>query len=628
MCGIAGYISVNNSIQPTQLRQATSLLQHRGPDAEGFSFFQNYTVGLAHRRLSILDLSNAANQPMFSADGRYCIVFNGEVYNFNELKQQLADKGASLKTTSDTEVILELFAQKGPTCFKDMNGMFAFAIYDTKENTVTLCRDHVGIKPLFYYADDNNVVFASELKVIKKIAGDKLSVNNKAIPYFLHLGFIPEPLTIYNNTYKFPSAHYVQISVGENSFTGLTKQLKPFWKLQDAVNATVISNEASAKKELNTLLLDAVQKQLISDVPIGTFLSGGIDSSLVTAIAAKVSGSDKIKTFSIAIDDGKYNESKFARQVAEHLQTDHHEFAVKEKEVMELVDKLISAYDEPFADSSAFPTMMVSRLARKHVTVALSGDGGDELFHGYGMYQWAKRLANPLMPLIKEPSYAASKLMGNKYQRAGNLYDYPKKENITSHIFSQEQYYFKEQELQSLLINPVFDFDEINELPGLKRKLSATEQQSFWDFNHYLKDDLLVKVDRASMQYSLESRVPLLDYRLVEFAYNVDGSLKMKNGTLKYLLKEVLYDYVPKQIFDRPKWGFAIPLGKWLKTDLKYLLDKYTSEEIISKYNVVNFSAVKKLKEQYKNGKDYLYNRLWLIIVLHWWLEENQSNSV
>lgn len=623
MCGIAGYISLKNQITQQQLKDAAAVMQHRGPDAEGFYFSPDNKVGFAHRRLSILDLSASANQPMLSADGRYCIVFNGEVYNFNELKQQLKDKGASLKTTSDTEVILELYAQQGPACFAIMNGMFAFAIYDTVENKIILCRDHVGIKPLFYYLDDDVFVFASELKVIRKVIGDKLSVCREAIPYFLHLGFIPEPLTIYINTYKFPSAHYAEIDFNSNLIAALSP--KPFWKLEDKIAGTGLSNEASAKKELNDLLYDSVKKQLISDVPIGTFLSGGIDSSLVTAIASKVNGSDKIKTFSIAIDDGKYNESKFATQVAEHLQTDHHEFAVKEKEVMELVDKLIPAYDEPFADSSAFPTMMVSRLARQHVTVALSGDGGDELFHGYGMYQWAKRLANPLTPLTKTALYAASKLMGNKYQRAGNLYDYADSDNIVTHIFSQEQYYFKENELTSLLINTNFDFTAINEQPSVARKLSAAERQSLWDFNHYLKDDLLVKVDRASMQYSLESRVPLLDYRLVEFAYNLSPGLKIKDGIMKYLLKEVLYDHVPKEIFDRPKWGFAIPLGKWLHTDLKYLLDKYTSQSIIEQYNVVNYEAVKKLKEQYQNGKDYLYNRLWLIIVLHWWLEENNN---
>jgi len=601
--------------------QATQLIQHRGPDAEGFYFSDDNKVGLAHRRLSILDLSVAANQPMFSADGRYCIVFNGEVYNFNELKQQLKDKGATLKTSSDTEVILELFAQKGPACFAAMNGMFAFAIYDNKEKVITLCRDHVGIKPLFYYADESNFIFASELKVIKQLAEKKLSINNKAIPYFLHLGFIPEPLTIYNNTDKFPAAHFLQLKLEVNSFTDVSNEITPFWKLANAIQPAVTSDEAAAKKQLNNLLFDAVEKQLISDVPIGTFLSGGIDSSLVTAIAAKVSGSAAIKTFSIAIDDGKYNESKYARQVAAHLHTEHHEFSVKEKEVLELVDTLLPAYDEPFADTSAFPTMMVSRLAKKHVTVALSGDGGDELFHGYGMYEWAKRLSNPLMPLVKEPLHFASKMMGNKYQRAGNLFDY-NKQHLRTHIFSQEQYYFKENELAKLLVHPQFSFDAINALPVAARKLSAAEQQSFWDFNHYLKDDLLVKVDRASMQYALESRVPLLDYRLVEFAYNLAPALKINNGCMKYLLKEVLYDYLPKEIFNRPKWGFSIPLVKWLKTDLKYLLDKYTSVEVIEKYNVINVEVVQKMKVQYLSGTDYLFNRLWLIIVLHWWLEE------
>jgi asparagine synthase (glutamine-hydrolysing) len=370
-------------------------------------------------------------------------------------------------------------------------------------------------------------------------------------------------------------------------------------------------------------VIDSVQKQLISDVPIGTFLSGGVDSSLVTAIASKISGAKKIKTFSIAIDDGKFNESKYATQVSAHLHTDHHEFKVKEKEVLELVDKLIPAYDEPFADSSAFPTMMVSRLAKQYVTVALSGDGGDELFHGYGMYKWAKRLAAPHWQLLKDPLFTASRLLNSKYQRIGNMFAYSDKRHILTHIFSQEQYYFREQELSKLLVNDNFNFDEINHLPNLPNDLSAAERQSFWDLNHYLKDDLLVKVDRASMQYALETRVPLLDYRLVEFAFSLDEKLKIKNGSMKYLLKEVLFDYVPKEIFDRPKWGFGIPLVKWLKTDLKYLLDKYTSEQVINKYNIVHFAIVDDMRQKYLKGTDYLFNRLWLIIVLHWWLEEN-----
>ena len=621
MCGIAGYISLNKSINRDMLIKATSAIRYRGPDAEGFYFSENDNVGLGHRRLSILDLSTSANQPMFSANGRYVIVYNGEVYNFKEIKNKLTDKGASLKTTSDTEVIIELFAAYGIECFKWLNGMFAFAIYDTIEKIITLCRDHAGIKPLFIYYSETDIIFSSEIKVIKTINGDALTIDHSAIPYFLHLGFIPQPKTIYNNVEKFPAAHYLQIDTSKN-FDELSSQIKPFWSIESKIEKETINNESQAKKMLSDLVYDSVEKQLVSDVAIGAFLSGGVDSSLVTAVAAKVSR-QKINTYSIAIDDGKYNESKYASQVATHLNTSHHEFHVKEKQVLEMINNFLPAYDEPFADSSAFPTMMVSKLARQHVKVALSGDGGDELFMGYGMYVWAKRLSNPLVPLMRWPLFASSKLMSNKYQRAANLYAYPSKQNLVTHIFSQEQYFFREQELEKLLVNKKISFKEINKTPELKRELTNEEEQSLWDFNYYLKDDLLVKIDRASMQYSLETRVPLLDYRIVEFAFNLSQDLKIKNGKMKYLLKEVLYDHVPKEIFERKKWGFSIPLNKWLKTDLKYLVDKYTSEEIILKYGILQYAEVKKLRDQYFKGKDYLFNRLWVVIVLHWWLDEN-----
>ena len=628
MCGIAGFISLQQSFTPQQLKQATDVMHYRGPDADGFYFSDNNKVALAHKRLSIIDLSTVANQPMFSADGRYCIVFNGEIYNFNELKNLLIDKGVNLKTKGDTEVIIELYAQLGSSFFTQLNGMFAFAIFDIVKNELTLCRDHVGIKPLFYYVDETNFIFASEIKVIKKLIGKKLTINTAAIPYFLHLGFIPQPQTIYQQVYKFPSASFCTIKVDTSNLFATQQNIQPFWAIENTIEHATLKNEAVLKVDLNNKLLAAVEKQLVSDVPIGTFLSGGVDSSLVTALAANISGSKAINTFSIAIDDGKYNESQFAKAVATHLHTNHHEFAVKENEVMELINTIMPAYDEPFADSSALPTMMVSRLARKHVTVALSGDGGDELFHGYGMYQWANRLSHPLVNVVKQPISMATKYMSSRYQRIGQMFSIANLQHLQTHIFSQEQYYFKEQELVQLLVEPIFNFDNINTVPIAARKLLPVEQQSLWDFNHYLKDDLLVKVDRASMQFSLETRVPLLDYELVQFAYNVDASLKIHNGTMKHLLKEVLYRYVPKAIFDRPKWGFSIPLSKWLQTDLKYLVDTYTSKQIIEKYNVVHYQQVQQLKQQYCNGVSYLYNRLWLIIVLHWWLEENNVDTV
>ena len=305
MCGIAGFISLDHSISTEKLKSAVSCIQHRGPDAAGFYFSPDNKIGFGHRRLSIIDLSETANQPMFSADGRYCIVFNGEVYNFKELKSTLADKGQSLKTSSDTEVILELFAQQGTASFAQLNGMFAFAIYDTLLKTVTLCRDHVGIKPLFFYQDEHNFIFGSELKVIQHAMAGSLKINKQAIPCFLHLGFIPQPLTIYENTFKFASAHFVQIDTTAKRFDDIQNQLHPFWKLEDEIKPHTINDEGIAKTQLKSLLLDSVEKQLVSDVPIGTFLSGGVDSSLVTALAVQASPGKKIKTFSIAIADGK-----------------------------------------------------------------------------------------------------------------------------------------------------------------------------------------------------------------------------------------------------------------------------------------------------------------------------------
>ncbi|MEP6927669.1 MAG: asparagine synthase (glutamine-hydrolyzing) [Ginsengibacter sp.] len=623
MCGIAGYISINNSITTDQLVKATNLLEHRGPDAEGFYFSDDEKLGLGHRRLSILDLSSSANQPMFSMDGRYVMIYNGEIYNFKELKQKLKDNGASLKTTSDTEVILQLFAEQGVSCFKDFNGMFSLAIYDLQKKNITLCRDHAGIKPLFIYYDETDFIFASEIKSIQSIKNRQLTINKNAIPYFLHLGYIPHPLTIFNNVEKFPAAHYLQIDINKYNFQTVLSNIIPFWNIESGIETNSITEERDAKKKLTGLLFDSVKNQLISDVPIGTFLSGGIDSSLVTAVACQVS-SQQINTFSIAIDDGKFNESKYAMQVSKNLQTQHHEFRVKEKEITDMIGYLLPVYDEPFADSSALPTMMVSRLAKKNVTVALSGDGGDELFMGYGMYLWAKRLSEKWVPYSRRSLFTVSKIMTDKYRRSGNLFAYADKQNIKSHIFSQEQYFFREQELGEILINDKFDFEKINTNSPTKRKLKEEELQSIWDFNYYLPDDLLVKIDRASMHYSLETRVPLLDYRIIEFAFNLGSELKIKNKTMKYLLKEILYEYLPKEIFERPKQGFSIPLNKLLKTDLRYLLEKYTSREIIERYNLLQYTRVEKIKNQYLHGLNHLFNRLWVIIVLHWWLEENK----
>jgi asparagine synthase (glutamine-hydrolysing) len=601
MCGIAGYYDFNASSNPGILEEMTGVLHHRGPDANGY--FSEEKVGLGHQRLKIIDLSDAANQPMTSRNGQFVIVFNGEVYNYTEIANDLQ---IPLKTNSDTEVVLEAFALEGIACLNRFNGMFAFAVYDKKEKNLTLARDRIGIKPLFYFKDNEQLLFASELKAIKK-AKPGLQINEGVIASFLHYGYIPEPYTIYENVLKFPAGHYMECRDGK---TGL----KQWWSATEKINNTVLSNQQSAKTQLNVLLQKSVKYRLMSDVPFGTFLSGGIDSSLITAIAQSVS--DKpIKTFSIGFREAKYDESVYAKSVSDYLKTDHHPFVVTYRDAIDLMEGFFHAYDEPFADSSGIPTMLVSKLARQHVTMTLSGDGGDELFFGYGAYHWAKRLQSPFLNLFRKPLSFGLGMMSDRYKRIGKLIDFPSGERLPGHIFSQEQYYFSEAEINTLMTNPEKVFR-----PGkvyLNRTLTAVEEQALFDLQYYLKDDLLVKVDRASMHYSLETRVPLLDHNIVEFALNLSPELKIRNGESKYLLKQVLYDYVPAKYFDRPKWGFSIPLNRWLKNELRHWLEDYTSKQVIEQHGLVRYDEVAGLKKKYLQGQDHLYNRLWLIVVLH-----------
>jgi asparagine synthase (glutamine-hydrolysing) len=622
MCGIAGGYS-KTKINSQAFQQATDALLHRGPDAGGYYTDASEKVFFGHRRLSIIDLSVVANQPMHSSCGRYVMIYNGEVYNFNSLREKLPNH--NWKTHSDTEVILELFVKYGTESFAWLNGMFAIAIFDQQENKLYLSRDQIGIKPLFYYWDEQTFVFSSELKSIKKYfsatnQSSQLQTNREAIPYFLHLGFIPEPMTIYEKVYKFPSAQYAVLDVSSGVL-----QFHKYWKLEGHFLSQRISNEQEAYTQYKHLLFDSVQSQMISDVPLGTFLSGGIDSSLVTAVACKLSA-HKVKTFSIGFNEAKYDESAYAEAVAKHLGTEHHTFKVSVNEILELIPSLIEVYDEPFADSSAFPTMLVSELARRHVTVALSGDGGDELFQGYGMYTWATRLQKPLFKAFRNPIYHATQMMDNRFKRAGRLFDYTSSDRLHTHIFSQEQYFFGEKELAKILFHPEFYFSSINALDIYDKQSLAAEQQAFWDLKHYLKDDLLVKVDRASMRYSLETRVPLLDVRLVEMGLNIDYNLKVnkEHGT-KYLMKKVLYELVPQQIFNRPKRGFAIPLKEWLQGPLKYLIDEYLNDTIVKQYELVNLAKVKSLLKKFQSGEDYLYNRIWLLVILHWWHKHNNA---
>ncbi len=617
MCGIAGYYSENKFLNAEHLRIMATVLSHRGPDAEGY-FCEN-EVALAHKRLSIIDLSNSANQPMQSYCGRYVLVFNGEIYNFLELKFELEQKhNVKFKTHSDSEVILEGFAVLGSAIFEKLCGMFALAIYDRNEKSLVLCRDRIGIKPLFLYNKNNDWAFASELKSLKAIdvINNNIGLNKEAINNYLYLGYIPEPLTIYNEISKFPAGCYAVIKNGELKFS-------KYWKVDDKILPIALKDENQAKCQLKNLLQQIVKQHLICDVPFGSFLSGGIDSSLVTALAKEAS--DKpLHTFSIGFNDAKHNESTYAARVAKHLGTIHHELFVTEKDALELVPEMNDIYDEPFADSSAIPTYLVSKLTRQNVSMALSGDGGDELFLGYGAYLWGKRMTNPIFKTFSKPLASLLEMGGNRYKRAAKVIRYNNLSKLKSHIFSQEQYLFSENEINEF-VNPEFLHEiNISEIPEIQnRPLSFIEQQSVFDLNNYLRDDLLVKVDRASMKHALEVRVPLLDHRLVEFAVNLDADLRLKGKTTKFLLKKVLYDYVPEEFFNRPKRGFSIPLEKWMKNELKSYIADNLSDAIINKHQIVNNLKVKELTKLFQNPDySFLYNRIWTLAQLHQFLEK------
>lgn len=615
MCGIVGLFGNFPSLAG-DIRNMTKTLSHRGPDAEGFFVDLKNEIALGHKRLSILDLSDKANQPFLSKCGRYVAVYNGEIYNHRQVATNMQ---LSLRTTCDTEVIVEAYAKMGEEFVHELNGMFAIAIWDKNTGILKLFRDRIGIKPLFYYCKDGKFAFASELKALFKILKRaELTIDYKAIVDLLHFGYIASDRTIYQEIKKLPNGNFLKVNPKKKRTV-----IMPFWKLDDCIQTNVYSNEEEAKNLFQSTLRESVKKRMIADVPLGTFLSGGIDSSTITALAQELS-EKPVNTFSIGFKDSKYNESHFAKEVAKHLGTHHHELIITEKNALEQVDKLLKVYDEPFGDSSAIPTLLVSELARKHVKVALSGDGGDEQFLGYGMYQWAKRLSDPIKYKFRKPVAAGLKLLGNQRLKRGALVlEAPSKSNLKSHIFSQEQYFFTREEITKMLYRPV-RYEGLKEVWRLSRELAPMEQQAYFDMNNYLKDDLLVKVDRASMFHSLEVRVPLLDHDVIAFTLNLDSKLKNKKGVTKYLLKQVLYDFAPSHLFDRPKWGFSVPMAKWLKQDLNYLIRKYLNKGSVEQVHIVRHSDVELLIKRFTKGENYLYNRLWILIQLHRFLLDHQ----
>jgi asparagine synthase (glutamine-hydrolysing) len=617
MCGIAGILS-KQEVPKGLIESMTSTMAHRGPDAD-CTLKVNPNLHLGHRRLSIIDLSDAANQPMVSHCGNFSLVFNGEIYNYPELKAELTQHhAATFKTNSDSEVIIEAYRAWGANCLDRFNGMFAFALFDQQQDTLFIARDRIGIKPIYYLRNETVFAFASELKGLMPLTKHfgKLTMNESAVMDYFRLGYIAAPKSIYNEIQKFPQGSYALITNGK-------LDIEKYWDAKDEIQSETIKDSAAAHNQLHELIQSSIDFRLRSDVPFGAFLSGGIDSSLVSAMAQQRS-SHTINTFSIGFNQAKHNESFYAEQVAKHIGSNHHLFTVDYAEAQGLIEKLPTMYDEPFADSSAIPTFLVSQLASKKVKMVLSGDGGDEQFMGYGMYTWAHRLNKPSIRATKKLIHQALLLKGgNRNKRAAEMFNFLAETNLQAHIFSVDQYLFSQNELNRITTRGMHDFQKTTE--SFHRHLSSAEEQAFYDLTHYLPDDLLVKVDRASMQSSIEARVPLLDHRIVSLSLNIDEKLKSDHHQSKLILREVLYDYIPEELFDRPKWGFSIPLDQWLSEELGFLIDKHVLGGSFYELNLFHKNRIEELVQRFRSGETFLYNKIWLFIQFNCWYETHKQ---
>jgi asparagine synthase (glutamine-hydrolysing) len=591
----------------------TDRLAHRGPDASGYYTDTDAGLGLGHRRLSILDLSEAANQPFYSHDRRYVMVFNGEVFNYQEIA---ARYGINQRTHSDSEVIIEAFALKGIAAIDDFNGMFTIAIWDTVKRELTLVRDRFGVKPLLYFWNGSEFAFASELKGLLSL-DIKPEINQRSLQDYLYLEYTPGNESIIRNINKLPCGHYLTIR------PGLKPEIQSYYSIFDKLNGSLKDiSDQQALDQFEELLASSVRLRQISDVPIGAFLSGGTDSSLICAMFQK-QNKLPINTFTIGFDVKAYDESAYANRVAEHLKTGHRQFHLTDRDSIGIVDKLVDYYDEPFAAPSCIPSYLVCNKARSLVTVALSGDGGDELFMGYGYYGLYKKLKR----FYRINPSAGRKLvaglmnrMNQRYQRASRLLGFANDDALFVNIWSQEQYMFTEREISDLLGTPYrnetlrTDWNRINSMD-----LEDEEKISLFDINNYLTNNLLYKMDSASMANSLEVRTPYLDYRLVEFSVNLPLRFKIRDGVQKFLMKKLLEKYIPTELVYRTKWGFPAPIGDWLYKDLRYMIDTWLSAEMTRKVGVFDPDRVQSTVKQFLAGKKFHQKRVWSMIIFHMW---------
>ncbi len=622
------------------VQQMSQTLLHRGPDDGGIWVDAEAGIALGHRRLSILDLSPEGHQPMHSASSRYVIVFNGEIYNFLELRQELKSLGHRFRGHSDTEVMLASFSQWGvERAVGRFNGMFAFALWDRQEQVLHLSRDRLGEKPLYYGCIGQTFFFGSELKALKAHPRFQAEINRDALALYVRHNCIPAPYSIYQGIYKLPPGTIL-------TWKGFGELIPmPYWSVQEAAEKGVANpfdgSEADAVAKLEALLQEAVALRMVADVPLGAFLSGGIDSSTVVALM-QAQSSQPVKTFSIGFYEDSYNEAKDAKAVAQHLGCDHTELYVTPEEAIAVIPKLPTLYDEPFADSSQIPTFLVSQLARQHVTVTLSGDGGDELFAGYNRHFWGRSIwqkvgwvprsvrqagAHALTTLSPQtwdklffgfgsllPSQIKQRQPGYKLHKLAEILAVDSPDSMYRGLVS----HWKEPE--SLVLGSIEPPTTLTDPKKWARLRDFTQRMIFLDTVTYLPDDILTKVDRASMGVSLEARVPYLDHRLVEFAWQIPLEMKIRNGQGKWLLRQVLYKYVPQNLIERPKMGFGIPIDEWLRGSLRDWAEDLLDEKRLREEGFFNPQPIREKWTEHLSGDRNWQYYLWNILMFQAWI--------
>ncbi len=627
MCGIAGFVDFKKYTADEVLTRMTDIIRHRGPDGDGHYIDKTpeAIVGLGHRRLSVIDLSNAASQPM--QYGELQLIFNGEIYNYNEIRDELIAKGHSFRTHSDSEVILHAYKEWGKQSLRKFIGMFVYVIYDKEKKLLFCVRDRAGVKPFHWYHKKGLFLFGSELKSFHEHPGFEKELDTDALAAYMQYGYVPTPHSIFRHARKLQPGHHLTLDL-KNGRVDIEK----YWDVLDHYNQPKLDiSLPEAITETEKILEKAFQYRMVADVPVGVFLSGGYDSTCVTALLQKNSPA-KINTFTIGVHDAGLDEAPFAKATAAHLGTNHTGYYCTTKEALEIVPDLPFYYDEPFADSSAIPTTLVSRLARQQVTVALSADAGDEVFAGYNKYDYIARVKNKLnripsplrrgmagmmqhIPAHKVPYFSRQPLFTTRYKKLMHLL----KDNSPKELLHNMSRLFFDDELQRLLLPetaslPTY-FDE-----QLREEYS--DDLSYMmaiDYKTYMLDDILQKVDRASMCVSLEGREPFLDQHIIEFAARLPSNYKLHKGIKKYILRQIVHKYVPQSMMERPKMGFGIPIAGWLKKELKHFVDEATDPVFLAQQGLFNVSEIHKLVKAFYNGKEQLHTRIWYLLMFQMW---------